>query len=138
MKYTLSKKERLSSRKRIEQLFSTGRTFNVYPVRVFYCFILSEAPGVQVLFSVPKKRFKKAVDRNRIKRLFREAYRLQKHSLQEKTESCSLCLNIGLIYTGSLPDMPIEEISTAMKHLLDRLIKITEDIPTGSPFECSS
>ncbi len=138
MKYTLSKKERLSSGKRIEQLFSTGRTFNVFPLRVFYYFAASEAPGIQVLFSVPKKKFKKAVDRNRIKRLFREAYRLQKHALLEHTESYSLCLNIALIYTGSLPDIPFEEISTAMKHTLDRLIKITEEMPTVSPFGCSS
>jgi ribonuclease P protein component len=137
MKYTLSKKERLSSGKRIEQLFSSGQTFNVYPIRVIYFLGHTESPGIQVLFSVPKKRFKKAVDRNRIKRLLREAYRLQKHGLLEKTNSYSLCLHIGLIYTGSLPDIPYEEIGTAMQQILDRLIKITADTPTVSPFECS-
>jgi ribonuclease P protein component len=138
MRSTLSKKERLSSNTRIQQLFSTGQAFHVFPLRIIYYFIESETKGVQVLFSVPKKRFKKAVDRNRLKRLCREAYRLQKQFLQEHTISHSICLSIAIIYTGNLPDMPFKEIVEAMKQSLDRLIHITEERATTPRSEYSS
>ncbi|MEI9910088.1 MAG: ribonuclease P protein component [Bacteroidota bacterium] len=95
--FTLGKNERLKSRKSIEQLFSEGKKIVVAPYRVLY--ILN--PSVEkasLLFSVgvSAKNFKKAVDRNRVKRLTREAYRLQKNDLQKKTKAKRIQLNVFL------------------------------------------
>lgn len=86
--HRFSKRERLTSKKIIEELFSKGSSVYLYPFRILY--LTNQAPESdkpQVLFSVSKRNFKKAVDRNLIKRRMREAYRLHKwdliHSLQE-------------------------------------------------------
>jgi len=76
---TFTKEERLCSRKLLDLLFKNGSSFLLYPFRVSYLFI--DAPHefpVQVVINVAKKRYKRAVDRNLIKRRTREAYRLQK------------------------------------------------------------
>ncbi|RZL13992.1 MAG: ribonuclease P protein component [Pedobacter sp.] len=77
--YTFRKEERLCSRKHLELLFKNGSSFLLYPFRVSYIFIEDklEIP-VQVVINVPKKRYKRAVDRNLLKRRIREAYRLNK------------------------------------------------------------
>lgn len=82
MKYTFGKQERLKSRKLIEKLFKEGKSIKKFPLRLVYLQTehTSNFP-VQASFSVPKRNFKKAVDRNRIKRLMREAYRIQKPTL---------------------------------------------------------
>lgn len=84
MKFTLGKAERLKSKKLIEKLFEEGSSLKVYPFKLTYLKTshTSDNP-VQVAFSVPKRRFKKAVHRNRVKRLLKEAYRLEKHTVYE-------------------------------------------------------
>lgn len=78
MRFSFPKQEKLKSLKAFEVLFSSGESDKHYPVRmVFIPWPTGDAP-VQAGFSVSKKRFRKAVDRNRIKRMMREAYRLQK------------------------------------------------------------
>ena len=79
MKFTLGKAERLKNKKLIERLFKEGSSLKVYPFKLVYLKTshTSDFP-VQAAFSVPKRRFKRAVDRNRIKRLLKEAYRLEK------------------------------------------------------------
>lgn len=81
-KYTLPKKERLSSKKIIEELFKKGSSSFLYPIKLIYLTKEEDAAPQefpQVLFSVSKKKFRKAVDRNKVKRRLREAYRLHKH-----------------------------------------------------------
>jgi len=79
-RHTLPKSERLCSKKAIDALFAGGnKSFSAYPIRVVY--MERPEPGVQILLSVSKRRFKHAVDRNRVKRQMREAYRLNKHIL---------------------------------------------------------
>jgi ribonuclease P protein component len=78
-KYSFKKSERLSQKKLIQELFDTGSSFYLYPFKVFYC--AKESPGSQIMTSVPKSIFKRAVDRNAIKRRVREGYRLNKNKL---------------------------------------------------------
>ena len=78
--FSLPKSERLYKKKDIQELFDKGSSFYLYPFRIFVQ-KQSEQNIHQVLFSVSKKNFKKAVDRNRIKRRMREAYRLNKGAL---------------------------------------------------------
>lgn len=78
---TFNKEERLCSKKLIDLLFKDGSSFLLYPFRVSYVF--TDAPHsfpVQVVINASKKRFRRAVDRNLIKRRSREAYRLQKQT----------------------------------------------------------
>lgn len=78
-RYTFKKEERLTGEKRIENLFAQGRSFISYPLRVVFLETPSDSGfSVSILISIPKKRIKLAVKRNRLKRLVREAYRLNK------------------------------------------------------------
>ena len=126
IRYTLGKKERLKSRKLIEQLFKEGKSFSVFPFRVVYQFVTEQptCSNMQAGFSVSSKYFKKAVDRNRIKRLMKEAYRLQKNKLKAVIEQNKQAMNVFIIYTGNeLP--PYETVFERTGALLKRLIKIS-------------
>jgi ribonuclease P protein component len=123
-KFTLGKNERLKSRKLIEELFSEGKNFLVTPLRVQYLIKkeVGTSPKQFLLFAVgvSGKNFKKAVDRNRIKRLIREAYRLQKLSLQEKVKEKKLQLFLFFNFIGKeLPDFQTikEKVDVALKKL---------------------
>lgn len=84
MRFTFKKEEKLKSKKLIEQLFEQGSTLKEFPLRMIYLKIeLGAGYPVKAGFSVSKRKFKHAVDRNRIKRLMRECYRKNKHSLYE-------------------------------------------------------
>ena len=100
-KYTFPKEEHLCRKKLIEELFGKqGSSFGVYPLRIVW--IRSAEPSVlppQVLISVSKRTFKRAVDRNRLKRLIREAYRLNKYRLLEQPGGHQVAL-LGIIFTG--------------------------------------
>ncbi|MES2107097.1 MAG: ribonuclease P protein component [Bacteroidota bacterium] len=79
--YTFTKEERLCNKKLIEQLYHNGSSFLCYPFKASW--LLVDAPmqfPAQILFSVAKKRYKRAVDRNLLKRRMREAYRLNKQT----------------------------------------------------------
>ena len=83
-KYTLDKTERLCSKNLIERLFAGGnRSFPAFPLWVVYMYLQPDegSSDVSILISVPKKRFKRAVKRNLVKRQIREAYRLNKYIL---------------------------------------------------------
>lgn len=135
-KFTLGKNERLKSRKLIEQLFSNGKSFNVFPYRILFKVInTSEIKFDTVLqfgVAVSAKNFKKAVHRNRIKRLTREAYRLQKSSLQEKLKETQYNLALFFIFTSKeLPEYQF--VKEKVNLILERLIKlIDENNPSSS------
>lgn len=127
-RYTLNKSERLKSRKTIEQLFEQGKSFSNFPFRVLYLEVPVSSPesgasksDLQSAFSVSKKYFKKSVDRNRIRRLMREAYRLQKNELLEQLKKHQKQLVIFFIYTGNeLPEYQFvfDKTGSALKRLI--------------------
>lgn len=87
MRFTFSKNEKLKSKKLLEKLFTEGKSVTTYPIKLIYLQVNhnGELP-VQAGVSVPKRKIKLAVKRNRIKRLLRESYRLQKHLVYKKLE----------------------------------------------------
>jgi ribonuclease P protein component len=87
MKHTLGKEERLKSKKLIEKLYAEGNSVKAFPLRMMYLKTQhTSGYPAQVGVSVPKRNFKLAVDRNRIKRLMRETYRLQKEIVYNNLE----------------------------------------------------
>jgi len=124
LKQTFTKFERLSSRKLIELLFGSKQFFFQYPFKVLYQEIkLEHKFPVQVLVSVSKRNFKNAVDRNRIKRLVREAYRKHKSILYEKMNKQEKLLLLGLIFTGkTIPEYAeVEQKIILILHRLNEL-----------------
>lgn len=122
-RFGYGKAEKLKSRKHIEALYLEGKNFSVFPLRVTYrvCTEAHRAP-VQAGVAVGKRYFKKAVDRNRIKRLLREAYRLQKAPLLEVIKNQGANLHVFFQYSGKdLPSFP--EINEAMQKALQALLK---------------
>jgi ribonuclease P protein component len=125
-RFLFPKSERLNSKIKIDRLFTDGKAFLVYPLRTVY-FISSENPsGVEVLISVPKKKFKKAVHRNRIKRLIREAYRLNKNELCNVVISGNLQMQVAFVYVAD-KELNFHELNDKMKQILDQLKKIASE-----------
>jgi len=123
-KFTLKKNERLKSRKRIEQLFRKGEQLFLHPFKVYSTFSpLSNnriGSNLQVGIGVNTRHFKKAVDRNRIKRVTRECYRLQKNNLIGLLRQKNLSLDLFLVYVAKeLPDywMLSEKLRLILKKL---------------------
>lgn len=125
-RYTFKKEEKLKSRKTIEQLFKEGKSFSNFPYRVLWRFNDASPVSLQTGFAVSSKHFKKAVDRNRIKRLMREAYRLQKNELQNQLMQQHKYLAVFIIYVGNeLPEYQF--IFDKTGKVLNRLFKITDE-----------
>ena len=129
--YTLGKNERLKSRKAIDQLFTTGKSFSLFPFKVIYS---KSNTGQQArithqlkcAFSVSKRNFKKAVFRNRIKRVMREAYRLQKVELQQQLQQSNKSLSVFILYVSTeLPEY--KTVVSKMDAVLKRLQKIANE-----------
>lgn len=101
MSSTFSKQEKLSGLKSFEILTKKGESFFAHPFRIVWMrsAVEQEFP-VRVAFGVPKRNFKSAVKRNRIKRLLREAYRKNKHELYSPLELKSVKIVVMFIYTG--------------------------------------
>lgn len=98
-RFTLKKEERLSWKRYIDLLFEKGQSFVAFPLRVIYLAVDDEMPArSSILISVSKKKFKRAVKRNKVKRQVREAYRLQKPELITLLEERNKNLMIGFLY----------------------------------------
>jgi len=124
MKLTLGKLERLKSRKLIEKLFAEGKSVKKFPLRmVFLQTSHTSTFPMQAGFSVPKRNFKRAVDRNRLKRLLRETYRLRKEILYTKLEKPTICM---ISYIGK-EEISFEEMYSKMTILLQLLLKETKN-----------
>jgi ribonuclease P protein component len=99
--FTLSRHERLKSRKQIDKLFSDGKYFNMPPLRIGYILEpAGEQDHLQLGVGVSGRYFKKAVERNRVKRLLRESWRLQKTELADLAMQHGRSLKVFIIFTG--------------------------------------
>ena len=158
-RFTWKKAEKLKSRKRIDRVFREGKSFSLFPYRVYFllgpgveasaspagaslpspagpassppagAIPLRAVKGVfpsplQAGFGASSRHFKKAVDRNRIKRLSREAYRLQKQALLQRVNEKGVSMALFFIYTGKdLPDYATasEKIGVALQKLIKEI-----------------
>ena len=116
MKKTFSKKDRLKSQKEIEKLFKEGESIIFYPLKLIY---LKTDGFNKVGVSVGKRNFRRAIDRNRIKRLLREAYRLNKNMLIDNNVKGYALM---ILYIGDdLPEFNL--IQRKLKNLFAKLIE---------------
>lgn len=120
----LPKAERICSERRIDAIFSGGRRGYAHPVK--YCMLESEAvegePAVAVMFSVPKKLFKRAWKRNLIKRRMKESYRQAKQPLMEKLAANGRRADIAFICAATeIPDYKI--IDNAIRKILAKIME---------------
>ena len=123
--FSYGRKEKLKGRKLIEQVFRNGKSFAVFPIKIFYLQPVTPLDfPVKVGVGVSARNFKKAVERNRIKRLLREAYRTEKLSLHQYLKEHNRQVIIFFLYTDkSLPDyaMLTAKISLLFEQLIKRL-----------------
>ena len=123
MANTLHKVERLDKKKIIEKMFAGGsRSFSVFPLRVVYLPVEELEADASILISVSKRRFKRAVKRNRVKRQIREAYRVNKHELLNILVERKCRLAIAFTY---LSDQLVES-SIIEDRMRIALVRITE------------
>lgn len=127
--------ERLTSRVLIGRLFSDGLSVHSRPLRLVWLSIPTPHPfPVQVLFAVPTSRFKRATDRNRVRRQLREIWRLRKSSLYAELKDRSFGLAIAVVFTGrALPSFEELErgLDACLRKLLDELENINDAAQPG-------
>jgi len=121
--FSYGKEEKLKSRKLIEELFAGGRQFSVFPLKVIFKIVKEPLDfPVKTGVTVSGKSFRKAVQRNRIKRILREAYRTEKLPLHEAIESTNRQVALFIIYIDkTLPDYL--HVKKKMALVIQRLIK---------------
>lgn len=135
--FTLGKKERLKSLKAIEQLFKEGKRVNAGTFRVHY--VMEQLPHsiakthpLQFGAGVSSKNFKKAVDRNRVKRVTREAYRLQKKLLLDTLKEKQLRLHLFLVYTAK--ELPAyTDVYDKVGTILKKMVKLANENSITNP-----
>ena len=120
-RFTLSKEERLCSRKALEELFEgSNKSMLAYPIRAV--FQKTEEAGIRIMVSVSKRFFKRAVKRNRIKRQLREAYRLNKHLLKPASGG----INIAFLWNSN-DLLPTAKVMEKMQNLLNKINESVSD-----------
>lgn len=123
--YSFPKSARLTSSKAIAALYESGRRRSARPLR--YVVRVADVEndvdrGVKVLVSVPKKLFKHAVDRNKLKRRIREAYRLRYRRLELVAEQQNLAMSIGIMYANPA-EVEFKTIDDAMEKIISEIEK---------------
>ncbi|MBS3774129.1 MAG: ribonuclease P protein component [Bacteroidales bacterium] len=129
MMNSLRKNERLSSQKEIALLVKEGNTFLCYPFRIMWSVSRNERDHsfrIQSAFSVPKKKFKKAVKRNKIRRRMKEAFRLQKEPFKKEMTHHPFTLSLLIIYTPH-KELNYAKIEAGMKKSFQMLKKVLSE-----------
>lgn len=120
MRATFRKHERLTGRDRLKLVATTGKSVKMHPFRLVGLLMpLDTIAPAQVAFAIPKRHVKRAVDRNRIRRHMREAYRLNKHRWYEQLLLAGTQCAWLLIFQGNAP-LPWEESTGKITHVFDR------------------
>jgi ribonuclease P protein component len=118
------KEERLKSNLAIQALLKKGRSLSSFPLKIFW--IITEDPSqefpVRVAVSVPRKKFRSAVDRNLLKRRIRESYRQNKHSLYDFLMQSDLKISMVILFLGD-EFIPYDRLDSVVKSLFSKLIK---------------
>ena len=124
-RYFFGKESKLKSRNVIQQLFSEGKHVLVYPLKAVYIFG-NEKHHLQAGVSASKRNFKKAVDRNRIKRLIRETYRVQKPKLENHLIQNKQTLSVFFMYIGKeTPEY--DQLMESTEKIIKRIVKIADE-----------
>ena len=119
-KFSYNKKEKLKSRKHLQQLFTKGKTFTVFPIKVFFALNETQDNFIKTSVGVSSRNFKKAVDRNYVKRSLREVYRTEKIVLTEFLKQNNKQINLFLLYVDKvLPEHNL--LKQKMKKALEKL-----------------
>lgn len=122
-RFTLSKEERICSKKLINELFTgNGRSMTAFPLRVVFMkrTIVDDQPRAAMLVSVPKRYFKHAVDRNRVKRQVREAFRRNKSIITQNLTDDHEALAMAFMWLTD-EKFPSSEVENRMVRLLTRI-----------------
>ena len=123
--FTFKKTERLCTKKDIESLYSAGKHKTFPPLKIYWKKTVFEGPvRARVVISVPKRIFKRAVDRNLIKRQIREVYRLNKNKLTDTFSEKQVQADLLVLFVGS-KHPEITELETA---LLKAFTVVTKDL----------
>lgn len=131
MRFTLRKRERLTHRTIIERLFQTGKAYKDYPLILLVLPCELDVP-TQIVVNVSKRAFKRASDRNRIKRLLREAWRHSKHEVNDTAAAAQHQFALAYLYVGrELPEASL--IHTKISELNQRLIQDIPKFPSNLP-----
>jgi len=121
--YKFPSEEKLKLKKQIEKLFQSGKAFSFQQIRVIYTFAPpSDAFKIKFGVSVPKKKFKRAHDRNKVKRLIREAWRLQQQLIKAQLPN-NVQLHCFIVYQNSKIES-FEHIKATIAHLMDKLCHV--------------
>ena len=132
--FTYKKTDKLKSRKQTQHLFSTGQAINVFPIRLIYTIEpiassldnISPTSLLQAGVGAPTRTFRKAVQRNRVKRLLREAYRLEKPNFLSQASLENKRVNLFFLYTDALVLTQVEiqgKVKEALSLLVTKLNK---------------
>lgn len=95
------KNEKLCQKESIDLIFSQGDKISDRPIKLLWKEVANQPLALQSLISVPKRRIPKATDRNRIKRLIREAFRTQKQPLIDQLIQKKISINLAIIYSDN-------------------------------------
>ena len=125
--FSYNKKEKLKSRKQLEQLFTAGKTIVIFPLKIFFQKAEEQESILRTGVGVSKKIFRKAVARNKIKRLLREAYRTEKPVLLNYLKQNKKPIALFFLYIDkNMPEYNL--LKQKMQQAIEKLIKTLDEV----------